>query len=238
MKSQNERQLTTRSQTLIIKAQLSKNSTSTWTLVTSKLRPTALDSLGRTFALQYNPVHLLKRQFEGMHWPWQLAPFLLALLIHRSWTISVSKAMFQHLVVVLCWAHILAHSLVNLSQLHSMYALSYWIIGHTLMTSIRRTRQHNTGSLAQSQSKFHVYTVILTELSVAMTTLYSGQFSRNLMKPGQYGVTLYQGEIAAATSSVNVNAGCTSSITLTSSLSRPSVVWSIGKYCVRDCIER
>lgn len=115
------------------------------------------------------------------------------------------------------------------------FVLNYW---HTLMTSIRRTRQHNTGSLAQSQSKFHVYTVILTELSVAMTTLYSGQFSRNLMKPGQYGVTLYQGEIAAATSSVNVNAGCTSSITLTSSLSRPSVVWSIGKYCVRDFIER
>ncbi|KJA24032.1 polysaccharide lyase family 4 protein [Hypholoma sublateritium FD-334 SS-4] len=56
----------------------------------------------------------------------------------------------------------------------------------------------------------------------------NGQFSRNLMKPGQYGVTLYQGEIAAATGSVNVNAGGTSSITLTSSLSRPSVIWSIG----------
>ncbi|KAF8195412.1 polysaccharide lyase family 4 protein [Pholiota molesta] len=41
-----------------------------------------------------------------------------------------------------------------------------------------------------------------------------GSFTRNLMKPGTYGVTLYQGEIAAGSGTVTVSAGTTSSITL------------------------
>jgi rhamnogalacturonan endolyase len=48
------------------------------------------------------------------------------------------------------------------------------------------------------------------------------------MKPGTYTVTLYQGELEAGTGSVTVTAGSTSTITLTSNLSRPSTIWSIG----------
>jgi len=48
------------------------------------------------------------------------------------------------------------------------------------------------------------------------------------MKPGTYQVTLYQGELAAGAGSVTVNAGGTSTISLTSNLSRPSALWSIG----------
>lgn len=66
------------------------------------------------------------------------------------------------------------------------------------------------------------------------------------MKPGTYTVTLFQGELEAGTGSVSaevisgafrfqtkpqvsVSAGRTSSVTLTSSVSRPSTIWSIGK---------
>ncbi|KAJ8691452.1 hypothetical protein PTI98_011021 [Pleurotus ostreatus] len=72
-----------------------------------------------------------------------------------------------------------------------------------------------------------------------------GSFTRTLMKPGTYTVTLFQGELEAGTGSVSaevisgafrfqtkpqvsVSAGRTSSVTLTSSLSRPSTIWSIG----------
>ncbi|KAJ8456916.1 hypothetical protein ONZ45_g18529 [Pleurotus djamor] len=55
-----------------------------------------------------------------------------------------------------------------------------------------------------------------------------GTFTRTLMKPGQYTVTLYQGELEAGGGSVSVSAGQTSSISLSSSLSRPSTIWSIG----------
>ncbi|KAF8158297.1 polysaccharide lyase family 4 protein [Crassisporium funariophilum] len=55
-----------------------------------------------------------------------------------------------------------------------------------------------------------------------------GSFTRTSMKPGTYAVTLFQGEIEAGGGSVTVSAGKTSSVTLTSSLSRPSVIWSIG----------
>ncbi|KXN88179.1 putative rhamnogalacturonate lyase A [Leucoagaricus sp. SymC.cos] len=55
-----------------------------------------------------------------------------------------------------------------------------------------------------------------------------GSFTRNMMKPGTYTATLYQGELEAGTGSVTVSAGRTATITLTSNLSRPSVIWSIG----------
>jgi len=55
-----------------------------------------------------------------------------------------------------------------------------------------------------------------------------GSFTRTSMKPGTYTATLYQGELETGTGSVTVRAGATSSLTLTSSLSRPSVIWSIG----------
>jgi len=55
-----------------------------------------------------------------------------------------------------------------------------------------------------------------------------GSFSRTSMKPGTYTVTLYQGELEAGTGSVSVTAGRTSTITLSSSLSAPSTIWSIG----------
>jgi len=55
-----------------------------------------------------------------------------------------------------------------------------------------------------------------------------GRFSRDLMKPGTYNVTLYQGELEAGTDSVTVSAGKTSSLTLKSKLHYPSVLWSIG----------
>jgi rhamnogalacturonan endolyase len=49
------------------------------------------------------------------------------------------------------------------------------------------------------------------------------------MKPGTYTVTLYQGEIEAGTGSVTVSAGRTSSVNLSSNLSRPNTIWTIGK---------
>ncbi|EKM79383.1 hypothetical protein AGABI1DRAFT_120786 [Agaricus bisporus var. burnettii JB137-S8] len=55
-----------------------------------------------------------------------------------------------------------------------------------------------------------------------------GGFTRNMMKPGTYTVTLYQGEVAAGTGSVSVSAGRTSSVNLSSNLSRPNTIWSIG----------
>ncbi|KAG6850066.1 hypothetical protein H0H93_001616 [Arthromyces matolae] len=55
-----------------------------------------------------------------------------------------------------------------------------------------------------------------------------GSFTRTLMKPGTYTVTLYQGELEAGTGTVTVSAGGTSSVTLSNSLSVPSTIWSIG----------
>ncbi|KAG6918336.1 hypothetical protein DXG01_015195 [Tephrocybe rancida] len=55
-----------------------------------------------------------------------------------------------------------------------------------------------------------------------------GSFSRTLMKPGTYTATLYQGELEAGTGTVSVSAGSTSSLTLTSSLNKPTTIWSIG----------
>ncbi|KAJ7147554.1 Rhamnogalacturonase B, N-terminal-domain-containing protein [Mycena crocata] len=55
-----------------------------------------------------------------------------------------------------------------------------------------------------------------------------GSFSRTLMKPGAYTVTLYQGELEAGTGSVSVTAGRTSTLSISSSLSVPSVIWRIG----------
>lgn len=56
----------------------------------------------------------------------------------------------------------------------------------------------------------------------------SGSFASPKMKPGTYTVTLYQGELEAGTGSVTISAGKTSSLTLTSNLSTPSTIWSIG----------
>lgn len=50
-----------------------------------------------------------------------------------------------------------------------------------------------------------------------------------MMKPGTYTVTLYQGELEAGAGSVTVSAGRTSTVTLSSNLSRPSTIWSIGE---------
>ncbi|KAJ7175720.1 polysaccharide lyase family 4 protein [Mycena filopes] len=55
-----------------------------------------------------------------------------------------------------------------------------------------------------------------------------GTFSRTLMKPGTYTVTLYQGELEAGTGSVSVSAGKTSTVSVSASLSVPSVIWRIG----------
>ncbi|KAF7346160.1 putative rhamnogalacturonate lyase A [Mycena sanguinolenta] len=55
-----------------------------------------------------------------------------------------------------------------------------------------------------------------------------GSFSRTLIKPGTYTVILYQGELEAGTGSVTVAAGKTTTVTLVSSLSVPSVIWRIG----------
>ena len=48
------------------------------------------------------------------------------------------------------------------------------------------------------------------------------------MKPGTYTVTLYQGELEAGSGSITVNAGSTATVSLSSNLSRPSAIWSIG----------
>ncbi|KAI0320147.1 Rhamnogalacturonase B, N-terminal-domain-containing protein [Amylostereum chailletii] len=55
-----------------------------------------------------------------------------------------------------------------------------------------------------------------------------GSFTSPLMKPGTYTATLFQGELEAGTGSVTVSKGGTASLTLTSSLSRPSTIWNIG----------
>lgn len=58
----------------------------------------------------------------------------------------------------------------------------------------------------------------------------SSSFTRTSMKPGTYTVTLYQGELEAGAGSVSISAGKTSTISLSSNLSRPSTVWSIGMF--------
>ncbi|KAJ7935501.1 polysaccharide lyase family 4 protein [Mycena leptocephala] len=55
-----------------------------------------------------------------------------------------------------------------------------------------------------------------------------GSFSRTLMKPGTYTVTLYQGELEAGTGSVTVSAGRTTTMSIASTLSVPTVIWRIG----------
>ncbi|KAF8645163.1 hypothetical protein AX16_007991 [Volvariella volvacea WC 439] len=60
------------------------------------------------------------------------------------------------------------------------------------------------------------------------TTGSGGSFTRTLMKPGTYTVSLYQGEIEIGTGSASVNAGSTTTVSLSSSISRPSTIWSIG----------
>ncbi|TFK27989.1 hypothetical protein FA15DRAFT_701371 [Coprinopsis marcescibilis] len=63
---------------------------------------------------------------------------------------------------------------------------------------------------------------------VAASGSGSGSFTRDLVKPGTYDVTLYQGELEAGSGRVTVNAGQTVNINLSSNLSRPNVIWSIG----------
>ncbi|KAI0789628.1 Rhamnogalacturonase B, N-terminal-domain-containing protein [Abortiporus biennis] len=60
------------------------------------------------------------------------------------------------------------------------------------------------------------------------TTGSGGSFTSPLMKPGTYTATLYEGELEAGTASVSVSAGGTASLSLKSSTSRPSTIWSIG----------
>lgn len=55
-----------------------------------------------------------------------------------------------------------------------------------------------------------------------------------MMKPGTYAVTLFQGEIEAGNGTVLVTAGQTSSITLSSSLDTPAVIWAIGTDLKQD----
>ncbi|KAF9257512.1 hypothetical protein L218DRAFT_110983 [Marasmius fiardii PR-910] len=55
-----------------------------------------------------------------------------------------------------------------------------------------------------------------------------GSFNRPSMKPGTYSVTLYQGELEAGTGSVSISAGKTSTVSLTSTLTRPSTIWNLG----------
>ncbi|KAJ3518617.1 hypothetical protein NM688_g9413 [Phlebia brevispora] len=55
-----------------------------------------------------------------------------------------------------------------------------------------------------------------------------GSFTSPLMKTGTYNVTLYEGELESGTTTVTVNVGSTSSISLDSTVSRPTTLWSIG----------
>ncbi|KAJ7645492.1 polysaccharide lyase family 4 protein [Mycena polygramma] len=55
-----------------------------------------------------------------------------------------------------------------------------------------------------------------------------GSFSRTLMKPGTYTVTLFQGELEAGTGSVTVSAGKTTTMSISSSLNVPAAIWRIG----------
>ena len=54
------------------------------------------------------------------------------------------------------------------------------------------------------------------------------------MKPGTYDVTLYQGELEAGTGRVTVSAGQTASVSLSVTISRPNVIWSIGECAAWD----
>jgi rhamnogalacturonan endolyase len=65
-------------------------------------------------------------------------------------------------------------------------------------------------------------------LKFVIECLYSGSFTRDLVKPGTYTATLYQGELEVRTGSVAVSVGQISSLTLTSNLTSPYVIWSIG----------
>ncbi|KAH8104842.1 polysaccharide lyase family 4 protein [Cristinia sonorae] len=55
-----------------------------------------------------------------------------------------------------------------------------------------------------------------------------GSFTSPLMKPGTYTATLFEGELESGTASVSVSAGGSASISLRSTVSRPSTIWSIG----------
>jgi rhamnogalacturonan endolyase len=55
------------------------------------------------------------------------------------------------------------------------------------------------------------------------------------MKPGTYDVTLFQGELEVGTGRVTVNAGQTASVSVSSSISRPNVIWSIGQWRSAFC---
>ncbi|PFH53914.1 polysaccharide lyase family 4 protein [Amanita thiersii Skay4041] len=85
-----------------------------------------------------------------------------------------------------------------------------------------------TGSYSGTLSGVPVTIGFKNSAAQYWTTGSGGSFTRTLMKPGTYTVTLYQGELQAGTGSVSVSAGRTSSITVSSSLSRPSTIWSIG----------
>lgn len=87
-----------------------------------------------------------------------------------------------------------------------------------------RTQMRSIGLLAPGAC-FLIHCKIQTT-DIPLTC--SGRFTRNLMKPGTYTVTLYQGEIESGTATVAVSAGGTSSANVNSNLSLPSSIWSIG----------
>ncbi|KAJ7148954.1 polysaccharide lyase family 4 protein [Mycena crocata] len=58
----------------------------------------------------------------------------------------------------------------------------------------------------------------------------SGNYVSPFMKPGTYTMTLYEVELAVGTSSVGVSAGGTTTANIASSLSLPTMIWSIGDY--------
>jgi rhamnogalacturonan endolyase len=61
-------------------------------------------------------------------------------------------------------------------------------------------------------------------------TVSSGSYTRSGMKPGTYTATLYQGELAVATASVNVTSGGNATLNLSSALSHPTTIWKVGTW--------
>ncbi|KAJ6261521.1 rhamnogalacturonate lyase [Drechslerella dactyloides] len=58
----------------------------------------------------------------------------------------------------------------------------------------------------------------------------TGSFTSPYMKPGTYTMKLYKGELEVASTSVTVSAGGTTSKSISSTESSPSVVWRVGQF--------
>ncbi|CAE6478720.1 unnamed protein product [Rhizoctonia solani] len=85
-----------------------------------------------------------------------------------------------------------------------------------------------SGTVSGVSSSFTAIVGLSNSAAQYWGTASGGSFSLSGVKPGTYTATLYKKELEVSTGSVTVSAGKTSTLSLTSTESLPTLIWQIG----------